>query len=65
MIEFRRVMFSRLIPNLRYIGLMPERMHRHYAAAGLMDYYDGADASQLDHDKMMNDLENQSLESVL
>ena len=34
--EFRSVMFSRLIPNLKYIGLLTARTERHYDANGLV-----------------------------
>ncbi len=35
---FRNSLFRRLIPNLKRIGLLPERMRRHYEALGLMRY---------------------------
>jgi hypothetical protein len=60
--EFRRVMFSRLIPNLRHIGLMPLRLHESYARAGLMTFYDGANASQLTGEQLVADLEQTPLD---
>ena len=35
---FRRRMFRRLIPNLKRIGLLSDRIRPHYAALGLLDY---------------------------
>ncbi|MCA9665216.1 MAG: ferritin-like domain-containing protein [Myxococcales bacterium] len=55
--EFRTVMFSRLVPNLRFIGLLPERMIPHYEKAGLMRYFDGADASQLSGEQYVASLD--------
>jgi hypothetical protein len=39
--EFRRVMFSRLMPNLRSIGLVGPRMQARYAAEGLLGFAAG------------------------
>lgn len=58
--EFRSVMFSRLVPNLRFIGLLSDRVRSHYGAAGLLDYYDGANASQLTGDQMLHELDTQA-----
>ena len=55
--EFRQVMFSRLVPNLREIGLMSPRIQRHYGNAGLMKYFDGASAKELSGDQMIADLD--------
>ena len=46
--EFRRLMFSRLIPNLREIGLLTPRIQPAYQKAGLMQFYAGAAANRLD-----------------
>jgi len=54
---FRQVMFKRLIPNLREIGLMSDRIKPHYQRAGLMEYYDGASANQLSGDQLISDLD--------
>ena len=58
MAEFRSVMFSRLVPNLRAIGLMSDRIIKHYQDAGLMEFYDGANATQLSGDQMIHELDN-------
>jgi hypothetical protein len=45
--DFRHTMFSRLVPNLREIGLMSPRILPRYEAAGLMRYFGGAAADRL------------------
>jgi hypothetical protein len=57
--EFRSVMFARLVPNLRTIGLLSERMRRHYGDAGLLQYYDGADALSMGGDELLASLDRQ------
>ncbi len=54
--EFRSVMFARLIPNLRYIGLMPERVQRRYEAAGMMQFFEGAHAAELSGERLLAEL---------
>jgi hypothetical protein len=44
---FRTQMFSRLVPNLREIGLMPPRMLPHYERMGLARYFRGRSALQM------------------
>jgi len=56
---FRRVMFSRLVPNLRAIGLMSERILPHYEKAGLLQYFDGASADHLTAEQLLRDLDGQ------
>lgn len=55
--EFRQVMFNRLVPNLKYIGLLSDRMARHYESAGLLRYADGENATTLSGDRMLHDLD--------
>ncbi|HRG97447.1 MAG TPA: ferritin-like domain-containing protein [Polyangiaceae bacterium] len=47
MIDFRRMMFSRIVPNLREIGLLSPRILPHYAQAGLAQYMHGKSADAL------------------
>ena len=47
MADFRRMMFSRIVPNLREIGLLSPRILPHYAAAGLAQYMHGKAADSL------------------
>ena len=54
---FRKSMFKRLVPNLREIGLLSERIQPHYRQAGLMAYYDGAAANELSGDALLADLD--------
>jgi len=54
--EFRTVMFSRLVPNLREIGLMSPRILPHYEREGLMKYFGGLSADRLTADQILNDL---------
>jgi hypothetical protein len=55
--EFRTVLFSRLVPNLREIGLMTPRVLARYESAGLMQYFRGAAADKLTADQMLADLD--------
>ncbi|MCB9759991.1 MAG: ferritin-like domain-containing protein [Alphaproteobacteria bacterium] len=55
--QFRTVMFNRLVPNLRAIGLMSERIQPAYAEAGLMRYFDGAAADALNGEQMLAELD--------
>jgi len=45
--QFRKIMFSRLMPNLDYIGLLSDRTKIHYEKAGLMQFASGKNATQL------------------
>ena len=56
MADFRDVMFRRLIPNLREIGLMTPRIVPHYERAGLMKYFHGRSADQLTGEQLLADL---------
>jgi hypothetical protein len=55
--EFRAVMFSRLVPNLREIGLLSPRIQQRYADVGLMKYASGLAADQLSGDAMLAQLD--------
>ena len=54
---FRQVMFSRLVPNLRDIGLLSDRIKPYYAEAGLAKYFDGVSARELDETTMISALD--------
>jgi len=45
--EFRQLLFRRMIPNFKKIGLLPDRLRPHYQAIGLLDWEDGLDATRL------------------
>jgi hypothetical protein len=55
--EFRTTMFTRLVPNLREIGLLSDRIMPRYEQVGLMKYFGGAAADQLSAQKMIADLD--------
>ena len=55
--DFRRVMFTRLVPNLREIGLLTPRILPYYDRVGLLEYMDGASADQLTAESMIAELD--------
>jgi hypothetical protein len=55
--EFRHVMFSRLMPNLREIGLLSDRIKGHYDRVGLMKYFHGRAAPEITGDQMIEELD--------
>ena len=55
--EFRHVMFSRLVPNLREIGLLSDRIKPHYEKAGMLKYFEGRSAKELTGDDMIAELD--------
>ena len=57
MIQFRQVMFSRLVPNLREIGLMTPRILPRYEDAGLMQYFTGLAADRLSGEQLVSSLD--------
>jgi hypothetical protein len=61
MTTFRQVMFSRLVPNLREIGLLSPRILPHYDRVGLLRYMGEKAASELTGEGMIADLDRTSL----
>lgn len=55
--RFRHVMFSRMVPNLREIGLLSDRIRPHYARVGLDAYFGGLAADRLTGEQLIADLE--------
>jgi hypothetical protein len=55
--QFRQVMFSRLVPNLREIGLLGPRVRANYERVGLMKYVGGAAADALSGAQMLAELD--------
>jgi hypothetical protein len=55
--DFRMQMFSRLVPNLREIGLLSPRIVAHYEQVGLMKYVTGPAANALTGEQMIRDLD--------
>ena len=54
---FRQTMFERLVPNLREIGLLSDRIKPHYERVGLMQYFNGRSADHLSGDQMIAELD--------
>ena len=54
---FREVMFRRMVPNLREICLLSDRVRPHYEAAGLGAYFQGAAADRLTAQMLIDDLD--------
>ena len=57
MSQFRHVMFSRLVPNLREIGLISARMIPRFEKTGLLQYMGGLSADRLDGDRLVAELD--------
>jgi hypothetical protein len=55
--DFRAQMFSRLVPNLREIGLLSSRIVAHYEQVGLMRYFTGPAANALTGEQMIRELD--------
>jgi hypothetical protein len=55
--DFRTQMFSRLVPNLREIGLLSPRIVPHYERVGLMKYFTGPAANALTGEQMISELD--------
>ena len=55
--RFRHLMFGRMVPNLREIGLLSKRILPHYERVGLAAYMGGLAADKLAGDQMIADLE--------
>lgn len=60
MVNFRQVMFSRLVPNLREIGLLTPRIMPAYDRVGLLRYMRGRSADQLTGDGMIAELDGET-----
>ncbi len=52
---FRMTMFSRMVPNLREIGLLTDRVKPRYEAAGLSRYFGGRAADVVTAEEMLAD----------
>ena len=53
---FRRTMFRRIVPNLKRIGLLSERMRPRYAGIGLLEYEHGRAAPELTAKDLLDDV---------
>ncbi len=52
---FRSTMFKRIVPNLKRIGLLSDRVRPRYAQAGLLQYEDGRAAPELTAHDLIDD----------
>ncbi len=52
--EFRRMMFRRIIPNLKRIGLLSRRVRERYAKLGLLEYETGKAAPDLKAEDLLS-----------
>ena len=55
--RFRHLMFGRMVPNLREIGLLSPRIIPHYERVGLAAYMGGLAADAITGDQMIAELE--------
>lgn len=55
--RFRHLMFHRLLPNLREIGLLGERVRPRWAAAGLDRYFEGPAADRITDELLVGELD--------
>ncbi|MBF2755586.1 MAG: ferritin-like domain-containing protein [Gammaproteobacteria bacterium AqS3] len=55
--EFRQLLFSRVIPNLKRIGLLTDKVIPHFDQLGLLDYEEMPDDSEIDWAEMTKPLE--------
>lgn len=51
--RFRHSMFSRMVPNLREIGLLSDRIKPHYEKVGLMKYFGGHAADTVSESELL------------
>lgn len=57
---FRMTMFSRMVPNLREIGLLTDRVRGRYEQVGLSRYFSGRAADMLTADDMLEEAAEQA-----
>ena len=55
--RFRHLMFGRMVPNLREIGLLSDRIKPAYERVGLARYFGGLAADRLDGESLLGDLD--------
>lgn len=55
MVFFRKTMFKRIIPNLKRIGLLSDRVRARYEQAGLLGFEHGKAAPELTAEDLLND----------
>jgi hypothetical protein len=58
--RFRKTMFTRLVPNIREIGLLSDRIRPHYEKAGLGIYFSGQAAPEVSGEQMVQELDHEA-----
>lgn len=53
MADFRRTMFKRIVPNLKRIGLLPDRLKPHYADLGILEFSELPAAPELSAEDLL------------
>ncbi len=57
MLRFRHTMMTRLVPNIRDIGLLTPRIRPYYVKSGMGQYFNGLAAPELSGEQMIADLD--------
>ena len=57
MLRFRHTMMTRLVPNIRDIGLLTPRIRPYYEKSGMGQYFNGQAAPELTGEQMIADLD--------
>ncbi|MBK7050324.1 MAG: ferritin-like domain-containing protein [Rhodoferax sp.] len=57
MLRFRHTMMTRLVPNIRDIGLLTPRIRPYYVKSGMGQYFNGLAAPELTGEQMIADLD--------
>ncbi len=52
---YRETMFTRIVPNLKRIGLLSPRIRPHYAREGLLAFEGGKSAPELTADDLLRE----------
>lgn len=60
MLRFRHTMMTRLVPNIRDIGLLTQRIRPHYVKSGMGQYFGGLAAPELTGEQMIAELDQSS-----
>ena len=57
MLRFRHTMMTRLVPNIRDIGLLTQRIRPYYVKSGMGQYFGGLAAPELTGEQMIAELD--------
>lgn len=62
MLRFRHTMMTRLVPNIRDIGLLTQRIRPHYVKSGMGQYFGGLAAPELTGEQMIAELDTMRMQ---